>query len=250
MALTVLWLLGPRQGKFTPEGIPTAMPGHNAVFVIVGSLLALLGWMGLTAGGAILFYSVSVGAALFAALNSMLAAAGGALGAFATTRTRFGKPDASLTANGWVAGLVAVSAGAPFFKMPQAILVGIVAGIATVFAIELIETRLHVDDPAGAIAVHGVGGIWGLLAVGMFAEVISPVRSTGADSGQFLAQLIGVGTLAGVGVPACLGANLLIDRFVKHRIDRNGERQGADLHELGAGAYPEFVIQREDFTRR
>jgi Amt family ammonium transporter len=241
-ALVMAWLLGARQGKYTAEGIPLAMPGHNAMIVMVGSLMALAGWIGLTGAGAVIFYGAGPGALLMAVINTVVAASGGAISALLTTRTRFGKPDASLTANGWVSGLVAVSAGAPFLKIPEALLIGLVAGVVVVFAIEVVELRMQVDDPAGAISVHAVGGVWGLLAAGMFAS--------GGAPGQFLAQLLGVGTLAGFVVPLAYGVNYLINRFVPHRVDQAGERQGLDLFELGAGAYPEFVTHREDFLRR
>jgi len=243
-ALVMAWLLGPRQGKFTADGIPTAMPGHNAVIVLAGSLMALLGWIGLTSAGAVLYYNADSGQVLAAVINIVVAASGGAISALLTTRTRFGKPDASLTANGWVCGLVAVSAGAPFLKIPEALMIGLAAGVIVVFAIEVVELRMHVDDPAGAISVHGVGGIWGLLAAGMFVD------RDAAVSGQFLAQLIAVGTLLGFVIPLAYSANYLINRFVPQRVDAAGERQGMDLYELGAGAYPEFVTHREDFLRR
>jgi Amt family ammonium transporter len=239
-ALVIAWLLGPRQGKFTSDGIPTAMPGHNAVIVLVGSLMALVGWIGLTGAGALLFYNANPGQILIAVINILIGASGGAISALLTTRTRFGKPDASLTANGWVCGLVAVSAGAPFLKIPEALMIGLAAGIIVVFAIEVVELRMQIDDPAGAISVHAAGGIWGLLAAGMFAST----------SGQFLAQLTTVGTLIGLVIPIAYGINYVINRFVPHRVDAAGERQGMDLYELGAGAYPEFVTHREDFLRR
>ncbi len=241
-ALVTAWLVGPRLGKFTPDGIPTAMPGHNGVLVLFGSLLAFTGWSGLSAAGAMLFQGASPGGALLAILNTLLAASGGAMASLLTTRARFGKPDASLTANGWVAALVASSAGAPFFNPSIAILVGIVAGVLAVFAIEVIEMRMRIDDPAGAISVHAVGGLWGLLSVGMFVDFGTP--------GQFLAQLLGVGTLLGFILPLIYGLNVLINHFVPYRVEPGGERQGMDLFELGAGAYPEFVTHREDFTRR
>ena len=220
-ALVVAWLLGPRQGKFTPDGIPTAMPGHNAVVVIIGSLLALLGWVGLTAAGAMLFYGAGPGAALFAVINTFVAASGGAIASLITTRIRFGKPDASLTANGWVCGLVAASAGAPFFKIPEAILIGLAAGVIVVFAIEVVELRMHVDDPAGAISVHAVGGIWGLLAAGIFAQ-LGTAPQGGNVSGQLLEQLLGVGTLLGFVLPLAYGVNRLVNRFAPHRVDAAG----------------------------
>ena len=108
-----------------------------------------------------------------------------------------------------------------------------------VFAIELIEVHLHVDDPAGAISVHAIGGMWGVLALSMFA-----------DNGSFLAQLLGIATLIGAVLPVSYGLNLLLNRFVPFRVQPSGERQGMDLSELGANAYPEFVTHREDFMRR
>jgi Amt family ammonium transporter len=225
-ALCIAWILGPRHGKFTPDGIPTAMPGHSAAFVLFGCLLALVGWFGWTA--------VSV----LAAINTLLAAAAAAIAALVGTRVRFGKPDASLTANGWVAGLVAMSAAAPYVKPVAAILIGFVAGGAIVFAIEIIELRMKVDDPTGAISVHAVAGVWGVMALCIFGNA------------GFLPQLLGVATLIGIVLPLSYGLNLLMNRFVPYRVSPSGERQGLDLFELGAGAYPEFVIQREDLMRR
>jgi ammonium transporter, Amt family len=177
-----------------------------------------------------------------AAINGVVAAAAGALAALITTRIRFGKPDASLSANGFVAGLVAISASAPYVKPAGAMLIGLVVGPLIVFAIELIEVRLHVDDPAGAISVHAFGGLWGLIALSMFADA--------GNRGSFLAQILGVATLIGFVLPLSYGLNLLVDRFVPFRAQPSGERQGMDLFELGAGAYPEFVTHREDHMRR
>lgn len=233
-SLCIAWILGPRQNKFTSEGIPTAMPGHSALFVLFGSMLALVGWLGLNVSQFANFSLVAV--------NTLLAASSGALGALITTRIRFGKPDASLCANGWAAGLVAISASAPYCKPAGAILCGLVAGPLTVFAIELLEIRMHVDDPAGAISVHGVGGLWGLLAVSIFSD--------SGNRGTFLAQMLGIATLIGLVLPVTYGLNLLMNRFVPYRVQPSGERQGMDLFELGGGAYPEFVTHREDFMRR
>lgn len=253
-ALAMAWMLGPRQGKFTPAGIPTAMPGHNAVLVLSGCTLALAGWIGLNAGGAMLlitgagsgpagFGQAGSGHAVLAVVNTLLCAASGALAALLTTRIRFGKPDTSLTANGWVAGLVSSSASAAFLKPASAILIGLIIGATLLFIVEIVETKMHVDDPAGAITVHAVGGIWSLLSLGMFADL-------GGTSGQFLAQLVGVATLLGFVLPFSYGVNLLLNRFLPQRVAAAGERQGVDLFELGAGAYPEFVTQRDDFARR
>jgi Amt family ammonium transporter len=218
------------------------MPGHNAALVLFGCVLALVGWLGLNLSGAALFAAATVGGLILAAVNTVVSAGAAALAAFFTTRLRFGKPDASLTANGWIAGLVSISASASLVNPASAIIIGLVIGSGIVFAIEVIELRMHVDDPVGAVSVHGVGGIWGILALGMFANV--------PGDGQFLAQLVGVATLLGFVLPLSYGLNLAINRFVPQRVEPSGERQGMDLFELGAGAYPEFVTHREDFMRR
>ena len=239
-ALCVAWIAGPRQGKFTAEGVPTAMPGHSAVLVLFGCFLALVGWLGLTLAGWSLIEPENGGKLVLAAINTLLAAAAGAVSALVSTRVRFGKPDASLTANGWVAGLVAISASSPFVNPAAAILIGLVVGPLIVFAIEVVELRMHVDDPAGSIAVHGVGGVWGLLALSIFGD----------GPGSFLGQALGIATLMGFVLPVSYGMNALLNRFVPYRVPPSGERQGMDLFELGAGAYPEFVTHREDFMRR
>jgi Amt family ammonium transporter len=241
-ALSIAWLVGPRQGKFNPEGIPTAMPGHNAVLVLFGCLLTLVGWLGLNLASPALADPQNGGKLALAAINTVLAAAAGALAALLSTRVRFGKPDASLTANGWVAGLVAISASAPHVKPAAAILIGLAVGPLIVFAIEVVELRMFIDDPAGGISVHGAGGLWGLLALSIFGEQ--------SGHGSFLAQALGMATLIGLILPVNYGLNLLLNRFVPYRVAASGERQGMDLFELGAGAYPEFVTHREDFMRR
>ena len=110
-ALSVAWILGPRQGKYTPEGMPSAIPGHNGVFVTFGCLLALLGWFGLNTAGALLFTGIEPGRAVLTVVTTTLSAAAAFLTAVVITRIRFGRPDASLSANGWIGGLVASSAG-------------------------------------------------------------------------------------------------------------------------------------------
>jgi ammonium transporter, Amt family len=162
------------------------------------------------------------------------------------TRLRFGRPDASLVANGWMAGLVASSAAAAFLKPAGAILVGAVAGGLVPFAVDLLEFKLAVDDPGGAISVHAVGGIWGLLAV----AALSDAGTRDASSGQWLAQVVGVATLIGFVLPLTYGLNWLLNRYYRQRVDVEGDWQGMDLHELGAGAYPEFDIHSDEFIQR
>ena len=255
-ALVIVWRLGPRRGKYTGEGMPTAIPGHNAVFVLFGCLLVWVGWLGLNAAGALLFSGVDPRRTPLIAVNTTLGAGAAALATAVVTRIRFGRPDASLSANGWVAGLAAGSGACAFVPPAAAVVIGLVAGIVTPLAIENLELRLGVDDPAGAISVHAIGGIWGVVAVGMFGRFprsyfYTPFATIEfGNGGQWLAQLVGVATLLGFVLPLTYGANWLLNRFVPLRVAAEGERQGLDLYELGAGAYPEFMTHTDEFLQR
>jgi Amt family ammonium transporter len=238
-ALAVVWIAGPRKGKFPKEGFSMAMPAHNAVYVLFGCLLSLVGWLAWNAAGAVLWRQAPLGELPMTAINTVLCASAAILATLAVTRFRFGKPDASMCANGWLAGLVASSATAGLVTPAESLLVGLVAGVATPLLVELLELALSIDDPSGAIGAHAVAGLWGLLAAGLFA----------AQTGQLLAQLVGIGTLLGVVLPVVYLLFAMINRVVPFRVDPDGERVGMDLHELGGGAYPEFVIHRDDSYR-
>jgi len=240
-ALCIAWILGPRRGKYGASGMPAAIPGHHTVFVLLSCFLVWLGWCGLNSAGAMLFAGVAPGTCVLIVVNTTLAAGLSALAAAAITRARFGRPDASLCANGWVGGLVASSAGCAFMAPAVAALTGLVAGALVTLSVEWIDLYLGVDDPGGSISVHAVAGVWGLMALGIFGRV---------PAGQWLAQLTGVATLFGFVFPLTYTSNWLLNRFLPYRVSQEGEWQGMDLHELGAGAYPEFVIHREDFTQR
>jgi ammonium transporter, Amt family len=258
-ALSMAWILGPRRGKYTWEGMPSAIPGHNSVLVLFGCLLALLGWSGLNTAGTLLFTGVEPGRAVRVVVNTALSAAASFLTAVIITRIRFGKPDASLSANGWVGGLAASSAGCAFAAPPAAVAIGIVAGALVIFSVEWFELQLGVDDPGGVISAHALGGIWGVLSVGIFANLtaLGPSRSgklsSGSalgDPGQWLAQLVGIATLIGFVLPLSYGLNWLLNRFYPQRVAAEGESQGMDLYELGAGAYPDFLTHSDEFTQR
>jgi len=240
-ALSIVWIIGPRRGKYAEDDVAPAIPGHNIVYVLFGALLVVPGWIALNAAGAILFAGVAPAQTPMIAINTMLSAASACLAALVITLIRFGKPDASLSANGWVSGLVASSAVCAFVSPLLAIGVGLIAGALVTAAIELLELRMGVDDPGGAISVHAVAGIWGLLAVGLFAR---------GPRGQFLAQVVGVATLLGVVLPLTYSLNWILDYVRPQRTSREGERLGMDLHELGSGAYPEFMIHNDEFNER
>ncbi len=238
-ALAIAWILGPRRGKYPSEGLPAAMPAHNAAFVMFGCFLTWIGWLGLNGAGGMLFTGVTPGRTTLIAVNTTLAAAAALLAAGAITRSRFGKTDASLCANGWVAGLVASSAGCAVIRPAGAVITGLIAGALVVFSVEWLEVHCRVDDPGGAVSVHGLGGLWGLLAVALLGESPAP--------DQWIAQLVGIATLIGFILPVAYGLNWLLDRFRRQRVQPEAERQGLDLYELGAGAYPDFVSHKEEY---
>lgn len=243
-ALAIAWILGSRRGKFAPDGMPAAMPGHNIVFTLFGCLLSLIGWTAMNTAGAILFNSLPATSIVLISINTLLSAAAAALTALIVTQIRFSKPDASLTANGWVAGLVASSAASGFVAPGWSLVIGIVAGILIPFTVGFCETSLRIDDPGGAISVHAVAGIWGLLALGIIGHFGERAP------GQWLAQIVGIATLLGFVLPLTYLLNWTLNRFYPQRVDPEGERLGMDLHELGAGAYPEFVVHSDDFYQR
>jgi Amt family ammonium transporter len=250
--LSIAWILGARHGKYTREGLPTAIPGHNSVLVLLGCILALLGWLGLNSAGAILYNGAEPGRAVLVAINTILSAATAALTAAVITHVRFGKPDASLTANGWIGGLAASSGACAFVGPEAAAAIGFLAGALVTFSVEWFELHMSVDDPGGSISAHAMGGLWGVLSVGIFAW-IPATSEAGAQSsgrGQWLAQLIGIATLIGFILPLTYGLNWLLNRVYSQRVAAEGERQGMDLYELGAGAYPEFIVHSEEFTER
>jgi Amt family ammonium transporter len=250
-ALSIAWILGPRRGKYSVDGMPAAIPGHNVVYIVFGCILALVGWCALNAAGAILYAGVAASSAVLIAVNTTLCAASAMLATLAVTRFRFGKPDASLCANGWVGGLVASSAAAPFLPPAAAVVVGLVAGVIVPLSVEWLDLHLAVDDPSGAISVHAAAGLWGLLALGALARFPDAAHAgAGAAAGQWLAQIIGIATLIGFMLPLTYTLNWLLNRFYPQRVAREGERQGLDLYELGAGAYPEFLTHSDEFLQR
>jgi Amt family ammonium transporter len=240
-ALCIVWILGPRRAKYGADGAPSAIPGHNMVMVGLGCLLAMIGWLGLNSAGALLFAGVAPGSVVLVGLNTVLSAAFATLAAAFFTRLRFGKPDASLCMNGLVGGLVASSAGCATLTPLTAAITGFIAGALVTYSVEFLETHLRIDDPGGAISMHGACGIWGAAAVAIFAS---------NAPGQWLAQLAGIATLIGFVLPLSYGLNWGIDRVRPMRVAPEAERLGLDLHELGAGAYPEFITHGDDFSAR
>lgn len=251
-ALSVVWILGPRAGKYAAAGMPMAMPGHNAVLVLLACFLNWLGWIGLNGSGSLLFTGAAPGSIALVAVNTTLSAAMAALAAAGITRVRFGRPDASLCANGWTGGLVASSAACVFMQPAAAAVTGAIAGALVTLSVEWLDARMGVDDPAGSISVHAVAGLWGLLALGLFARIPPDgvLHPAAGYSNQWLAQLAGIAVLLLFILPMTYALNRVLNRFYPQRVAAEGESQGLDLYELGAGAYPEFVTHREDRNPR
>ncbi|MFN7150527.1 MAG: ammonium transporter, partial [Microthrixaceae bacterium] len=164
-ALVGAAILGPRIGKFGPDGKPRAIPGHSIPFAIIGVFILLVGWFGFNPGSELAADS----AVTPVAVTTVLAGAAGAVVAMLITWIRNGKPDPAMAGNGLLAGLVSITAGCGAVYNWSAVLIGLVGGIIVVFAVEFIEKVLKVDDPVGAVAVHGICGAWGVVAVGLFA---------------------------------------------------------------------------------
>jgi Amt family ammonium transporter len=215
------------------------------VHVLFGCILALVGWIGLDSAASILFYGAGPNQVVGIVINAMLSASAGCLAAVVVTRARYKKPDASLSANGWIAGLVAGSAACAMVSPVAAIDTGLVAGVLVTYMIELLELHLQVDDPGGAVSIHAGAGLWGLIALGLFGHF-----SGGTRGGHILAQLVGVAALLGFMLPLLYAGNLLLDRISRYRVDNDGDWQGMDIRELGAGAYPEFVVHADEFVPR
>ncbi|HET8668103.1 MAG TPA: ammonium transporter, partial [Terriglobales bacterium] len=256
-ALAVAMILGPRIGKYTREGKPNAMPGHDIVLVLTGCFILAFGWFGFNPGSTL---AASGNGALrigSIAVNTMLAGCTGTFGAILYMWIRYGKPDASMSGNGLLAGLVAITAPSGFVNTIGAAIIGFIAGLLVCLSVEFVERVLKVDDPVGAISVHGANGIWGVIAVGLFADgtsnyggswngVNGSVRGLFyGDPGQLIAQLIGVGTILGFAFGLSYSANWLIDAIVGQRVSAEDELTGLDVPEIGALGYPEFVLRAQ-----
>jgi Amt family ammonium transporter len=197
-ALAGALALGPRIGKFGKDGKPVAIPGHHIPMAIVGTFILAFGWFGFIPGSTLAGTDLRIGVV---ATNTMLASAGGAFAAMVLMLLKFGKPDPSMMANGMLAGLVAITAPCAFVTAPAAVLIGLISGVLVVYSVFFVEGRLKVDDPVGAISVHGTNGAWGVLALGLFADGKYgdgwngvPGTVTGlfyGNASQFFAQCVG-----------------------------------------------------------
>jgi Amt family ammonium transporter len=240
--------LGPRLGKYNPDGSPNALPGHNIPMGILGAFILAFGWFGFNAGSTLGASGGGFSRIGIIATVTMLASAGGALSAAIYMVWRVGKPDPTMIANGLLAGLVAVTAPSGFIGAGSGFLIGVIAGIIVCYSVEVID-RMGIDDPVGAISVHGICGIFGVICVGIFADGTAIYSGSwngvgGAvkgliygDFGQFVAQIIGAGVVVlwGYGVSYLFFG--LLKKFISMRVSPEVEEEGLDISETGVIAY-------------
>jgi ammonium transporter, Amt family len=249
-ALAGAMVLGPRLGKFTKDGEALAIPGHDIPMAIIGTFILAFGWFGFNAGSTLAGTDFRIGVV---ATNTMLAGAAGAFSAMIYVWWRLGKPDPSMLANGMLAGLVAITAPCAFVNSVSAVIIGLVAGVLVVISVFFVERSLKIDDPVGAVSVHGVCGAFGALSLGLFADgtygdglngVAGGVRGLFyGDPGQFMAQMIGVVT-CGVFVFVVFFAFFkIIGATMGNRVSAEAEVEGLDMPEMGVIGYPDFVLK-------
>jgi len=229
--------LGPRLGKYGPDGKPRAIPGHSIPFAIFGCFILLVGWYGFNPGSWLGADPV-IGKI---AVNTTLAAAAGACMAMLVTWAKSGKPDVAMTGNGLLAGLVGVTAGCWAVNGLGATIIGAIAGVIVVYAVYFFD-RVRIDDPVGAVSVHGVCGAFGTLAVGLFSAtdaegVVKKGLFYGGGADQLVSQIIGVVAIAAFVLVTTVILFGVLKATVGLRVDEQEEREGLDIHEHGVPGY-------------
>ena len=247
-ALVIAAILGPRIGKFAANGKARAIPGHSMPLATLGMFALFWGWFGFNGGSVLAADGALVAPVL---LTTTLAGCAGGATAMIYTWARYGKPDASMTINGVLAGLVGITAGADQVGMLAAVVIGVIAGVLVAISVPLVD-KMKIDDAVGAFSVHGVGGAWGTLAVGIWANTGEDGLTGlwhGGGAGLLVDQLIGVVAVAAfVGVASAIlafglkAAGLL-------RVSEEEEVEGLDIHEHGMYGYPEAALGAAAYPR-
>jgi Amt family ammonium transporter len=250
-ALAGAIVVGPRIGKYGKNGKVNAIPGHHMPMAILGVFILAFGWFGFNAGSSLSGNDLRISVI---AVNTMLASAGGAFSAMIVAQRWFGKPDLGLMANGMLAGLVAITAPCAFVTSFGAVAIGVIAGVILVVSVYFIDHKLKIDDPVGAISVHGVNGAFGVLAVGLFADgsygaglngVATPVIGLfyGGGFSQLIAQTIGTATCFIFVFASFYVYFKVADLILGNRVSAEEEIEGLDLAEVGVLAYPDFTLR-------
>jgi ammonium transporter, Amt family len=249
-------VLGPRIGKYNRDGSANAIPGHNIPMAIVGTFILAFGWFGFNPGSTLAGGDLRISVV---AVNTMIASAFGALASTLWMwlfRTK--KPDPTMMLNGMLAGLVAITAPCAFVGVGSAAIIGLISGVLVIEVAFFVEKKLRIDDPVGAIAVHGANGAWGCLALGLFADGTYGDGWNGVagkvtglfygNGGQFTAELIGVvANIVYVGILGYLVFKLT-DKLVGNRVDPKAELEGLDIPEMGVEGYAGIKMDKNSET--
>ncbi|AEB67451.1 ammonium transporter C-terminal protein [Methanothrix soehngenii GP6] len=241
VALAGIYLLGPRIGKFNKDGVPNAIPGHDVPMIVMGTFFLFFGWFGFNPASTLAATDLRISVI---AVNTFLAGAAGATLVCYYTFFKTKKVDIALTCNGALAGLVGITASCAYVPTWAAVVIGVVSGFIVMYGIKFNDWVLKVDDPVGAVAVHGYNGLWGLLTVGIFAD-----GTYGGVSGlivgntsQIIAQIIDMVVVVVWAFGTGYILFYIIKKIVGLRVSPEEELTGLDLGEHGYSAYPEFVI--------
>ncbi len=243
-ALVGAKVMGPRHGKYDAAGKARPIPGHNIPMAVLGTFILAFGWFGFNPGSTLSGTDTHIAVI---AVNTMLASATGAFGAYLYMKLRFDTPDVSMLCNGMLAGLVAITAPCAFVTAPAAIFIGLVAGVLVVVSAMFIENVLKIDDPVGASSVHGTCGAWGIISLGLFADgrygdgwngVAGPVRGLFyGDPSQFVAECVGLlANVLWVGVVTWVALRIT-GALVGNRVSSHTETIGLDVPEMGMEGY-------------
>ena len=252
IALVGAWMIGPRIGKYNKDKSPNAIPAHSIPMAVIGTFILAFGWFGFNPGSTLAGGDLRIAVV---AVNTMLASATGAFGAMLYMwwfKTK--KPDVSMICNGFLAGLVAITAPCAFVSVGSAAFIGLVAGVLVVEACFFFERKARIDDPVGAISVHGVNGAWGIISLGLFADGSYgdgfngvPGAVTGlfyGNAGQLWAEIIGIlANLVYVGIISFLVFKA-IDLIVGNRVSAKAEMDGLDIPEMGAEGYSGIKLDK------
>lgn len=254
MALAGAIIIGPRLGKFRKDGKPVVIQGHDIPMAVIGTIILFFGWFAFNAGSTMNGSDLRLAVV---ATNTMLSGAVGGFVAMMTMWIVYKKPDPSMTCNGALAGLVAITAPCAFVDAISSVLIGAVAGILVCLSVFFIEHKLKIDDPVGAVSVHAVNGMWGILAVGLFADgtygdglngIAGGVRGLFyGDASQLYAQLINIGTLLVWGFGLSFLFFKVLDKTMGLRVSKEAELGGLDIPEMGVEAYPDFVLSKPEY---
>jgi len=263
VSLAGVMVLGPRIGKYKKDGTPNTIPAHDIPMAVLGTFILAFGWFGFNPGSTLAAVGGGNLRIAVIATNTMLASAGGAFAALAVIKLKIGKFDAGMAANGMLAGLVAITAPCAFVDSISAVILGSIAGVIVVYSMYFLESK-GIDDPVGAISVHGVCGIWGLISLGIFADgkfgsgfngvgktdylgtkgdtLLGVTGILHGDSKQLIAQLIA----AGVCIVWSVGAGYIFFKLqsmvMRIRALPAQEIEGMDIAEIGVVAYPNFML--------